>query len=177
MSTNDRDDLLEFLTSHEEPPHQLTAYVRRDINLELQKKTIIAKFLGLQTLGAAISLVLCPQFGIGLIEGHGIVHFFQMLGDAACAAFCGSLFLLAGSLTSSLGMKSEEIFWIWKRYRLRLIFAPAFLWSLLMLFNAWLNLNPESIRYNIVWLLSAVIAQQLVLYLRSRSYSGILRLA
>ena len=175
MKNEDQNDFLEFLTSHEAPPASLKALTHKDIVFSLDKKKIILKFLMYQLIGAMVTLSFCPQFGVGFAEGHGIAHFFRIMGDGACAAFCGSLFLCAGSLSAFLGMESDQIFWIWKHYKLELIFIPASMWAGLMLFNITLKLESESINYQTIWLVSAILIQQILFYSKTRFYSGVLK--
>lgn len=177
MKHEDKNDFLEFLTSHEAPPAPLKALTHKDILLCLNKKNIITKFIFFQLIGALITLTFCPQFGIGLPEGHGIAHYFRMLGDGACAAFCGSLFLMAGNLFAFFSMGSDQVFWIWKHYKIELILFPASLWALLMFFNVTLSLEAESMSYRLVWLVSAVLVQQAVFTVKARLYSGVLKKA
>lgn len=177
MKNEDHNDFLEFLTSRESPPAQLKAQTQRDIILSLNRNNILFKFLSFQLLGALITLSFCPQFGIGFSEGHGIAHYFRMLGDSACAAFCGSLFILAGNLTAFLAMESDEVFWIWKHFKTSLVLLPAALWTTLMLLNVSLGREAESVRFHLTWIISAVFVQQILFYFKAKIYSGILKKA
>ena len=100
---------LEFLAGKENLPVYLKKATEKDILLSFRAKSIFIKFLSYQLLGAIFSMTVCPQFGLGLVEGHGITHVFRMIGDWACAAFCGSLFLSAGMVVAFIGMKGEEL--------------------------------------------------------------------
>jgi hypothetical protein len=160
-------DFLEFLTSRETAPVGLSRVVRKDIELSFRSYSIICKFLAFQFLGAFFSLSVCPQFGLGLAEGHGITHHFRIIGDWACAAFCGSLFLSSGMMVAFIGMKGEELWWVWRRYRLPLIFLPTLLWTGLMFTNISLKLPKESWSYHLIWIIVAMIAQSLFFILRS----------
>lgn len=128
----------------------------------------------MQALGAALTLIFCPQFGVGIPEGHGITHL-RTYGDWACAGFCGTLFLLAGNFLASLFMNNDEYYWIWRRYKIELIFVPALFWASLMLFNLTWKLNSETISYHLVWLISAIFAQEFLMYMKTKNYNGILR--
>ncbi len=160
-------DYLEFITGRETPPAFLKEEARRDILLSFKKNSIIFKFLSFQLLGGLFSLIVCPQFGLGLAEGHGIAHIFRMIGDVACAAFCGSLFLSSGVVLAFIGMKGEELWWVWRRYSLAFIFLPALMWGLLMLTNVSLNLQGETLRYHVTWFATAVMAQVLLMNFRN----------
>ncbi|WP_408096515.1 hypothetical protein ACJVC5_15870 [Peredibacter sp. HCB2-198] len=163
-------EFLEFMTGKESVPEHLKSLAKKDILLSFHAKSIIAKFLGYQLLGALFSMSVCPQFGLGLVEGHGITHVVRMIGDWACAAFCGSLFLSAGLMVAFIGMKGEELWWIWNRYKFSLIFLPALLWGGLMLTNISLNLDGESILYHVMWIASAIFAQWVLLKMRSQMF-------
>lgn len=162
----------EFLTDKESPPSAIRDAVKKDITLSFHKNSIIFKFLSFQLLGALFSMSFCPQFGLGLIEGHGVTHHLRMIGDWACASFCGSLFLSSGMLFAFMGMKAEELWWIWRRFKFSLIFLPALLWSCLMLTNLSLRLPSETPSYHVTWILMAILVQGLWLQVRSSTYAN-----
>jgi hypothetical protein len=95
-----------------------------------------------------------------------------MIGDWACASFCGSLFLSSGMLFAFMGMKAEELWWIWRRFKFSLIFLPALLWSCLMLTNLSLRLPSETPSYHVTWILMAILVQGLWLQVRSSTYAN-----
>jgi hypothetical protein len=161
---------MEFLSGPEVPPAALKKLTAREVMLSFRKKEIVLKFLSFQLLGALLSLVVCPQFGLGLVQGHGISHSFRLLGDWACAAFCGFFFLTSGMLVAFIGMKGEELWWVWRRYRYSLIFLPALLWGGLMLTTIGFSFPGESELYHLTWILIAVVSEILWLELRSFTF-------
>lgn len=163
-------EFLNFLTTSDPVPRVLKELTKKDIILSFQAKKIILRFLGFQILGALFSMSVCPQFGMGLVDGHGITHVFRMIGDWACAAFCGTLFLTCGMMVSFIAMDGQELWWIWRRYKVSLIFLPALLWSVLMLTNMSLNLPGETFAYHLTWILFALMAQAVLLQLRGFTY-------
>jgi len=169
---NDKKDFLEFMTSHELPPSILNSVIKKDIFFTLNKGIILTKFMMLETLGALFSLSFCPQFGIGFNKGHGITHVLKMYGDVACAAFCGSLFLVTGTVLASMVMKEDELFWVWRRFRIPLIVLPASLWTLLMAFNIHLELDSETLSYHFIWISSAILSEEMILYIKNYFYKG-----
>jgi hypothetical protein len=164
-------EFLEFITTKEAPPEQLKTDARKDILLSFRSKSIVTKFIAFQLLGALFSLTFCPQFGLGLVQGHGIAHVFRLIGDSACAAFCGSLFLSSGMLTAFIGMKGEELWWVWRRFKFSLILLPALLWAMLMFTNLMLSLPGETIKYHLTWIGTALFAQFMLMQFRSYLYS------
>ena len=160
-------EFLEFLTQKEMPPKALSLLAERDILLSFKAKSIIGRFLLFQLLGALFSMSVCPQFGMGLVDGHGITHVFRMISDVACAAFCGSLFFSAGAVMAFIGMKGEELWWVWRRFKISLMILPALAWGMLMLFNVSFKLNQEPVSYHFVWIMAAILAQMIFMQMRS----------
>lgn len=161
-------DLFTFLVSNEVPAHDLNLIVKKDIQLSFRKKEIILKFIGYQILGALFSLSFCPQFGIGMNTGHNISHYFDQFGTWACASFCGSLFLSTGVIVAFLGMKGEELWWVWRRYKIQMVFLPACLWAGLMLVSP----DTQSVAFNLWWIAAAMVTAGVLLSLRSKIYSS-----
>ena len=145
-------DLFTFLVSNETPSDELSLIVKKDIQLSFRKKEIILKFIG---------------FGLGMNPGHNISHYFMQFGMWACAAFCGSLFLSTGVIVAFLGMKGEELWWAWRRYKYQAVFLPAFLWAGLMLFSP----SGENLSFNLWWIFAAMTSAGILLSLRSKAYT------
>lgn len=161
-------ELLEFLTQKETVPGALSELTRRDIVLSFNGSSILWRFIGFQVLGAIISLSFCPQFGLSFfVEGHGITHGLRMIGDWACALFCGSLFLSMGLIIAMLFMKADELWWILRRKKIALSVLPATFWGILMLLNVSLKLPSEAPDYHLVWLATAILVQ--FLWLKGRA--------
>lgn len=163
-----RKDLFTFLVSSEAPSDQLNLVVKKDIQLSFRKTEIILKFIGYQVLGAMFSLSFCPQFGLGLNTGHNISHFFMQFGMWACAAFCGSLFLSTGAIVAFMGMKGEELWWVWRRYKYQMIILPAAMWAGLMFFSP----SGANLSFHLWWITAAVVTAGVMFTLRSRIYSS-----
>lgn len=163
-------EFLEFLTASELPPKALKLATQKEIVLSFRGKSIVTKFIFFQLLGALFSMSVCPQFGMGLVEGHGITHVFRMMGDWVCAAFCGSLFLSVGMLVAYIGMQGEELWWVWRRYKFPMIILPAIFWAGLMFTNISLDLVSEAPSYHVVWLVTAILSQVVLFKLRSGIY-------
>lgn len=160
-------DLFTFLVSREVPSDELNLVVKKDIQLSFRKKEIILKFIGYQILGALFSLSFCPQFGLGMNTGHNISHYFMSFGMWACAAFCGSLFLSTGVIVTFMGMKGEEIWWVWRRYKFPAVFFPAILWTGLMLASP----DGASLNFHFWWIAAAIISASLLISVRSKVYT------
>jgi hypothetical protein len=150
-------EFFEFLTQAENPPAALKKMAQLETSLTLKGRVVLARFIAFQILGGLISLIICPQFGFSFfVEGHGITHVFRMMGDWACALFCGSLFLSMASIIAIFSMKKEELWWIWRRHKFSLVMLPPVFWSILMLMNVTLRLPQESLPYHLSWLAAAI---------------------
>lgn len=163
-------EFLSFVIEKESAPLHIKEAAKVDIRLSFRSKSIILRFLSFYLLGALFSMSVCPQFGLGLVQGHGITHAFRMIGDWACAAFCGTVFLSAGMLVAFIGMKGEELWWVWNRYKYSLMFLPAVLWGGLMLTNITLDKPSETSVYHLTWIVFALLVQAMFMKLRSFSY-------
>ena len=165
-------EYLEFITSAESVPGHLMKMSQKDIQLSFHSSSIMTKFIAFQILGGLISLVFCPQFGLSLfVKGHGITHELKMIGDWACALFCGSLFLSTGTLLALFSMKGEELWWIWKRRKNYLVILPALCWATLMLFNLSFKLPQEALSYHLTWIAAAIVFPACWLKLREKSFT------
>lgn len=166
-------EFLEFLTSAEVPPSSLNEMTRKDVLLSFQGNSILKKFIAFQILGALISLSFCPQFGMSFfVDGHGFTHHLRMIGDWACAVFCGSLFLSSGSMLAIFFMKIEEFWWVWNHKKFSLILMPALFWGVLMSLNLSLKLPEETLAYHLSWLVAAIGIQLLVFKGRSLLFAS-----
>lgn len=84
------------------PPAGISARVRLKIEADLNPapKHMLIQSLGLHAVSGALTLLLCPQFGIGpLGGGKGLMGFVESYGHVFCGLFCGAFFM---SLTAFL---------------------------------------------------------------------------
>jgi hypothetical protein len=164
-------EFLEFLSQGQTPPALLKESARQESVLSFQGRAILRKFISLQVIGALLSLTFCPQFGLSfLVEGHGFTHALRSIGDWACAAFCGTLFLSMSVLMAYSLMKKSEFWWVWRRHKITLGLLPALFWGTLMLLNLSMSLPSEALSYHLVWLLGAGFIQLIGLKTLSSLY-------
>lgn len=105
------------------PPH-LTARVMEYAEVELAPRSTLIQFYLTMALGALVTLLFCPQFGIGpLGGGHGITHWVMSLGPWVCGAFCGAVFLGAGALAALAFLSPAQ--WRWVLRQQLWLFYPA----------------------------------------------------
>lgn len=55
---------------------------------------VIGKIATIHLVLGTITLLFCPQFGVGFLADHtGLMAFFMRFGPVACAALCGAFFM------------------------------------------------------------------------------------
>lgn len=104
-----KEEFESFLNAGEvQPPAHVTeailTFVHRDLNPSVW--LVLSKLAALQAVLGGISLMICSQFGVG--SGQ-LIHVFARLGDNACMALCGALFLGLGSVAAGLLMSAPEV--------------------------------------------------------------------
>ena len=115
----------------------------------------------LQLLGAAATLLVCPQFGFGpLGGGHGISGWGRQYGNLACGAFCGLVFFGFSTLMSLTVMRREEALWLQRNQSFMLTGVFMVLFGLLMLSKFSLNLGSvhESFSYYTAWIMMGLLS-------------------
>lgn len=84
------------------PPAGLALRIKREVEQNLEPSPAVALLQGsvLHAVSGAITLLFCPQFGIGPVGGgKGIMGFVEAYGHLVCGLFCGGFFM---SLTAVL---------------------------------------------------------------------------
>jgi hypothetical protein len=107
-----RNEFEEFINGEEiNPPkaisEKIILNVKRDLNpsgLSVFKKLTLVQFVT-----GIITLLFCPQFGIGLTGSMGLMGLLMKFGDNICMAGCGAVFLGMSALFAALLLKPEEV--------------------------------------------------------------------
>jgi len=154
-------DFLEFLQSQaEQPPevldHAISAEMKRRLRIEGPRT--VTKFISCHLFAAVLTLMICPQFGLGSVFCGSISHYFMSIGAWACALYCSVIFFGIGFLASKLTLNLTEA--------RRLAIAPwylaiAYCAGILILFLLVGNRSSEHLMffqldYIAVWWLSGV---------------------
>jgi hypothetical protein len=109
---NMKEEFLEFLSSEPiSPPKEISQSIIEIVSRDLNPTpiSVFFKIAIIHLIMGTITLVFCPQFGLGFLSGMGIMHFFMSLGSLGCSILCGSLFLGFSALTISFILRPEEI--------------------------------------------------------------------
>lgn len=105
-------DFREFLDADAStPPAALTEGVITVVQTELNPSFggILSKLAVIQAVSGAISLLYCPQFGLSVTSGHGLMQYLMQYGAEVCMAGCGALFTGLSLLVASLLLRPEEV--------------------------------------------------------------------
>lgn len=105
-------EFIEFLSSEPiSPPREISQNIIEKISRDLNPSSlsVFAKVSLIHLIIGSITLLFCPQFGLGFLSGMGIMHLFMNLGSFGCALLCGSIFLGFSTLTVALILRPEEI--------------------------------------------------------------------
>ncbi|MFL5784806.1 MAG: RNA polymerase sigma factor [Bacteriovoracaceae bacterium] len=152
--------------SIESPSHDLDFEVKKDIQLSFRANVIRGKFIGYLLLGSFFSLTFCHQFDIGIYKAVDIERYFEGLGAWGSGLLSGWVFVTSGALVTYLGLKGEEIWWIWGRYRLYSCLLPIVLWGMFFLVGE--SKAPE---FHLFWIFGGMFAMAMFIGGRSRFWS------
>jgi hypothetical protein len=105
-------DFDSFMSAPESPAprwvgDELALCVRRD--LEPRWPVLLSKLAGLHAVAGSLSLLLCPQFGVGA-EAHSspVMGFLMPYGELACALGCGAVFSFFTALSAGIFLTRDE---------------------------------------------------------------------
>jgi len=70
---------------------------------------VFAKVSAIHAVMGFITLLFCPQFGLGFTDGMGLMALFMRFGDQACMVGCGAVFMGGSLFTASLVLRNEEL--------------------------------------------------------------------
>lgn len=105
-------EFLEFLSSSPvSPPKGISQHVVKTITDDLNPSSpsVFFKVGLIHLVVGTITLLFCPQFGFGFLNGMGIMHLFMSLGSFGCALLCGSIFIGFSTLIVGFILQPEEI--------------------------------------------------------------------
>lgn len=147
------------------PPH-VTQKVMEYAEIELHPKKTILRFYLTLTLGALVTLLVCPQFGIGPIGGgHGISHWVMPYGAFACGAFCAALFVSFGTICGALTLTRAQWHWVWKHHFFIVVPPVAVLFIALMGVKLLAGVAGmhESGNFYFAWILTSLVTGSMIL--------------
>jgi hypothetical protein len=98
-------------TSDKEPPKHLSEQILKRVHVDLNPATwlVAAKLSMIHLVTGTMTLLFCPQFGVNLGGGMGLMGLFMKYGDHACMVGCGAVFMAGSALTASIFLRPEEV--------------------------------------------------------------------
>lgn len=103
----------EVFKSSEEvtPPQNLSDKILAQIHSDLypSRLAVFKKMALIQLITGVITLLFCPQFGIGLTGHMGLMGILMKFGDHICMAGCGAVFLGLTAFTAVIFLRPEEL--------------------------------------------------------------------
>ena len=108
------EDFQEFINSDSNSAHvpeNLSHKVLDTISAKLNPSAldVFIKVALLHAIASTLTLLFCPQFGLSLTSGMGLMQIFMRYGHSACMLACGVLFMSFGLLLASLILRPEEV--------------------------------------------------------------------
>lgn len=102
-----------FLTADPvSPPQALSESILKSVrnDLAISPGYLFAKLFLIHLVVGGLTLMFCPQFGIGPLGGsHGMAHWTMHWGPKVCAMICGAVFLGGSALVASLLLAKPEL--------------------------------------------------------------------
>ena len=101
-----------FLKANEATPPKAVAEIvlnRVASDLNPPAWNIFAKLSLIHLIVGGATLLACPQFGISILPGMGLMAIFMKFGHTACMAACGAFFLGGSFLLAALALRPEEV--------------------------------------------------------------------
>ncbi len=93
------------------PPAHISESILARIHSDLNPSAwrVFSKLSLIHLIIGTITLLFCPQFGLGFTDGIGLMALFMRFGDQVCMLGCGAVFMGGSALTASLMLRSEEV--------------------------------------------------------------------
>ena len=107
----DEREFKKFLKSYEAPPAALDERILGQARKSLywENLLVLLKVFATHLLAGVATLAVCPQFGWSPFKApDSLPHIFMSYGVWACGLFCGSFFMGAGALLSSILLGRRE---------------------------------------------------------------------
>src|SRR5687767_13844138 len=102
----------DFVSASElDPPKGVSSTILSKVHEDLNPLAykVFSKLTLVHIIVGTITLLFCPQFGINILPGMGLMGLFMKFGDTVCMMACGAVFLGSSALIASLILRPEEV--------------------------------------------------------------------
>ena len=106
----------------------------------------------------AFTLLFCPQFGVSLTSGRGLMPYLMKYGESLCMLGCGALFTALSILVASLVLRPEEVRVLKEKELLQLALLSTLSLGALALLG-----GEFALTFALVWLLGAILGGAITL--------------
>ncbi len=109
---SDNQEFQAFLQAEEaRPPQGLSEHILSQVHGDLHPSAwkILGKLSLIHLVVANLTLLFCPQFGVGWTKHLGLLSALMNLGHTVCMASCGMIFVGLSLLAASLLLYPEEL--------------------------------------------------------------------
>ncbi|NCN42544.1 hypothetical protein GW916_15005 [bacterium] len=159
--------------SPEKTDSPLSLSLRNQIEKDLNPKPAFVFFhlLGIHALAGALSLIVCPQMGLGGAFGEfSLMNLFMVFGTTACFFFCGAFFVSTSLIAAFVFLEKDSLKMITRK---KWLFLPGMLgFSFVVLKMLSLNLNQESsdfLSHDLPWMAGALLIGFLLIKFQENS--------
>ena len=94
-----------------EPPPAAVLAIRSEVSKELHPSPwlVLVRLFILVCSSGALTLLVCPHFGLGYGSMFGMMDLVMRYGDHFCQALCGSIFIGVGTILAAIVLRPEEL--------------------------------------------------------------------
>lgn len=94
-----------------EPPKNMSSMILSTVHDDLNPLAykVFSRLTLIHLLVGTATLLFCPQFGINILPGMGLMGLFMKFGDTICMMACGAVFLGFSALIASFILRPEEV--------------------------------------------------------------------
>jgi len=110
MNKEELKEFESFLRSDTAPPSEMDRRVLTEIRSKLNPSLAkaVSKLFLFNTVGSVAALALCPQYGLSLTGGMGLMPFFMQIHPVFCFFVCGFLWMVGGQVLANLFITWDE---------------------------------------------------------------------
>ncbi|MGK5087344.1 hypothetical protein WDW86_07280 [Bdellovibrionota bacterium FG-2] len=93
------------------PPANISENILSQIHRDLNPAAwrVFSKLAFIHLMVGSVTILFCPQFGINLMGGMGLMSLFMRYGAQVCMVACGAVFMGGSALAGAIFLRPEEV--------------------------------------------------------------------